>query len=43
MDKEELKELFDRFLEENYESNNWFNNESYHYFKGNYPESILIK
>lgn len=43
MDKEELKELFDRFLEENYESNNWFNSESHRYFKGNYPESILVQ
>lgn len=43
MKNEELKELFDKFLAENYESNNWFNSESHRYFKGNYPESILIQ
>lgn len=44
MENTELKEIFDKFLTENYENNNYFNSESsYRYFKGNYPESILVQ
>lgn len=44
METEELKEIFNKFLESNHERNNYFHNEnSYRYFNANYPDCILIE
>jgi len=44
MENNELKEIFDKFLDSNHERNNYFHNEnSYRYFNANYPDCILIE
>lgn len=44
MEAEETKQIIDKFLNSNEESNNYFNNKSsYHYFDANYPDCILVK